>query len=38
MFTSLSVMALVRGCGLRQEFIPPYNPEQNGMVERVNRT
>ncbi|WP_246039052.1 transposase [Peristeroidobacter soli] len=24
--------------GLRQEFITPHSPEQNGMVERVIRT
>ena len=28
----------VRGYGLRQEFITPHSPEQNGMVERVIRT
>ena len=38
MFTSRSYTALVRGYGLRQEFITPYSPEQNGMVERVIRT
>jgi len=37
-FTSRSYTALVRGYGLRQEFITPYSPEQNGMVERVIRT
>ncbi len=37
-FTSRSYTALVRGYGLRQEFITPHTPEQNGMVERVIRT
>jgi putative transposase len=27
-----------RSYGLQQEFITPYSPEQNGMVERVIRT
>jgi putative transposase len=30
--------ALVRSYGLRQEFITPHCPQQNGMVERVIRT
>ena len=37
-FTSLSYTKLVRSYGLRQEFITPHCPEQNGMVERVIRT
>ena len=37
-FTSGSYTALVRSYGLRQEFITPYSPEQNGMVERLIRT
>ena len=37
-FTSRSYTALVRGYGLRQEFITPHSPEQNGMVERLIRT
>lgn len=37
-FTSRSYTALVRGYGLRQEFITPHTPEQNRMVERVIRT
>ena len=37
-FTSRSDTALVKSYGLRQEFITPYSPEQNGMVERVIRT
>ena len=37
-FTNRSYTALVRGYGLRQEFITPHSPEQNGMVERVIRT
>lgn len=34
-FTSRSYTALLRGHGVRQEFITPHKPEQNGMVERV---
>jgi putative transposase len=37
-FISRSYAALVRSYGLRQEFITPHTPEQNGMVERVIRT
>ena len=37
-FTSRSYTALVRNYGLRQEFITPHCPQQNGMVERVIRT
>ncbi len=37
-FTSRSYTKLVRGYGLRQEFITPHNPQQNGMVERLIRT
>ncbi len=37
-FTSRSFTALVRSYGLRQEFITPHTPEQNGIVERVIRT
>lgn len=37
-FTSRSYTALVRGYGLRQEFITPHCPQQNGMVERVIRS
>ncbi|AXT46025.1 IS3 family transposase [Chromobacterium haemolyticum] len=37
-FTSRNYTALVRSYGLQQEFITPYTPEQNGMVERVIRT
>ena len=37
-FTSRSYTALVKSYGLQQEFITPYTPEQNGMVERVIRT
>ncbi|MDO4905502.1 MAG: integrase core domain-containing protein [Lautropia sp.] len=37
-FTSRSYTALVRGYGLRQEFITPHSPEQNGMIERLIRT
>ncbi|ANN76067.1 integrase [Bordetella flabilis] len=37
-FTSRCYTALVRSYGLRQEFITPHCPQQNGMVERVIRT
>jgi putative transposase len=37
-FTSCGFTALVKGFGLRQEFITPHNPQQNGMVEQVIRT
>jgi putative transposase len=37
-FTSRKYTALVRSYGLQQEFITPYCPQQNGMVERVIRT
>ncbi len=37
-FTSRSFTALVRSYRLRQEFITPHCPQQNGMVERVIRT
>lgn len=37
-FTSRNYTRLVRSYGLRQEFITPHCPQQNGMVERVIRT
>lgn len=37
-FTSRSYTSLVRSYGMKQEFITPYGPEQNGMVERMIRT
>lgn len=37
-FTSRSYTALVRSYGLKQEFITPHCPQQNGMVERLIRT
>ena len=37
-FTSRNYTALVHSYGLRQEFITPHCPQQNGMVERVIRT
>lgn len=37
-FTSRDYTRLVRSYGLRQEFITPHCPQQNGMVERVIRT
>jgi putative transposase len=36
-FTLHRYTALVRGYGLKQEFIMPHCPQQNGMVERVIR-
>jgi len=37
-FTSRSYTALVKSYGLKQEFITPYTPEQNGLIERAIRT
>lgn len=37
-FTSRSYTAQVKNYVLQEEFITPYSPEQNGMVERVIRT
>lgn len=37
-FASHKFTALVRSYGLKQEFITPHCPQQNGMVERVIRT
>jgi putative transposase len=37
-FTSRSYTALVKGYGLRQEFITPHTPEQNGLMERAIRS
>ena len=37
-FTSRTYTRLVRSYGLRQEFITPHCPQQNGMVERLIRT
>lgn len=37
-FTSRSYTALVKSYGLQQEFITPYTPQQNGLVERFIRT
>lgn len=37
-FTSRHFTALVRSYGMKQEFITPHCPQQNGMVERVIRT
>ncbi len=36
-FTSRAYTRLVRSYGLKQEFITPHCPQQNGMVERVIR-
>lgn len=37
-FTSKHYTALVSSYGIKQEFITPYTPEQNGMIERFIRT
>ena len=37
-WTAKRKAALVKSYGLQQEFITPYTPEQNGMVERVIRS
>ena len=37
-FTSQKYTALARSYGLKQDFITPHCPQQNGMVERVIRT
>ena len=37
-FTNRRYTQLVRHYGLRQEFITPHCPQQDGMVERVIRT
>jgi len=37
-FTSRRYTALVKGYGLRQEFVTLHSPELNGLVERVIRT
>jgi putative transposase len=37
-FTSRNYTALVRSYGLRQEFITPHCPQQNGMMERLIRS
>jgi putative transposase len=37
-FTSVAYTRLVKSYGLKQEFITPHCPQQNGMVERVIRT
>ncbi|MEL6286645.1 MAG: integrase core domain-containing protein [Pseudomonadota bacterium] len=37
-FTSKDFMRMVRSYGLKQEFITPHCPQQNGMVERLIRS
>lgn len=37
-FTSRDYTRLVRSYGLKQEFITPHCPQQNGMVEQVTNT
>ena len=37
-FKSEEFVKLCRECGIRREYTEPYSPEQNGIVERMNRT
>lgn len=37
-FSSKTYVNLVKAYGLSQEFITPYTPQQNGMIERLIRT
>ena len=37
-FTSRRFTVMVRSYGIKQEFITPYTPQQNGMIERLFRT
>jgi hypothetical protein len=37
-YKSDKVIQFSRECGIRREFTAPYNPEQNGVPERMNRT
>jgi putative transposase len=37
-FTSRAYTAMVRSYGLKQEFITPHCPQQNGMMERLIRS
>ena len=37
-FTSRRYTATVKAYGIKQEFIIPYTPEQNGLVERFMQT
>ena len=37
-FTSRAYRRLVRSYGMRQEFITPHTPQQNGMIERLIRS
>jgi putative transposase len=37
-FTSRAYIAMVRSYGLKQEFITPHCPQQNGMMERLIRS
>ncbi|WP_123291124.1 IS3 family transposase [Desulfosoma caldarium] len=37
-FTSKRYLKLLRAWGLRPEYITPYTPQQNGMIERFMRT
>jgi len=36
--TSQHCPRLVRGCGLKQEFVTPHSPQPNGMIERRIRS
>ena len=37
-FSSKSYTRLIKSYGIKQEFITPYTPQQNGMIERLIRT
>ncbi|MHB1913711.1 MAG: transposase [Acidiferrobacteraceae bacterium] len=37
-FTSHRYTRLAKGYGLKQEFITPHTPQQNGLIERLIRT
>lgn len=37
-FSSKTYTSLVKAYGIKQEFITPYTPEQNGLIERFIRT
>ena len=37
-YTSKEIIAFCKESGIKRELIVPYNPEQNGIVERKNRS
>ena len=37
-FTSNDFKSFCRGVGIKRELTTPYNPQQNGVAERKNRT